>query len=292
MRRSCRLSAPASPPSSDSSELGHGGRSFAKSGMAEQGAFLTTIETSPFFQTTRQLTAVGLVASPRYGENQQGGLADPRFQRPACSRRPRPLRQGLRGLRPLPRHRCGQGGRMSAKYKTSQTVDFVVVGSGAAGGVIGARAVACRPTTRGGAGTGPPPGAGRLRARRTQVPAAQRASPTTPDANPQSFRRDPSQKAQSAPRDASGLVYARVVGGSSNHYTANYWRFHEIDFQERSAAGRPSPARASPTGPSPTRSSSPTTRRWNGTSACPALAGASPVRSAAHRSPTPCRPCR
>jgi hypothetical protein len=27
------------------------------------------------------------------------------------------------------------------------------------------------------------------------------------------------------------------VGGSSNHYTANFWRFHEIDFHERSVYG-------------------------------------------------------
>ncbi len=50
-------------------ELGHGGRKFAAAGMAEQGAFITTIETSAFFMTTRQMTAVGLVASPRYGGN-------------------------------------------------------------------------------------------------------------------------------------------------------------------------------------------------------------------------------
>ena len=28
-----------------------------------------------------------------------------------------------------------------------------------------------------------------------------------------------------------------IVGGSSNHFTANYWRFHEIDFNERSVLG-------------------------------------------------------
>ena len=33
------------------------------------------------------------------------------------------------------------------------------------------------------------------------------------------------------------LFYARMVGGSSNHFTANYWRFHEIDFHERSVLG-------------------------------------------------------
>ena len=28
-----------------------------------------------------------------------------------------------------------------------------------------------------------------------------------------------------------------MVGGSSTHYTANFWRFHEIDFNERSVLG-------------------------------------------------------
>ncbi len=32
-------------------------------------------------------------------------------------------------------------------------------------------------------------------------------------------------------------MYARLVGGSSNHFTANFWRFHEIDFHERSVLG-------------------------------------------------------
>ena len=33
------------------------------------------------------------------------------------------------------------------------------------------------------------------------------------------------------------LYYARTDGGSSTHYTANYWRFREIDFIERSVLG-------------------------------------------------------
>jgi choline dehydrogenase-like flavoprotein len=33
------------------------------------------------------------------------------------------------------------------------------------------------------------------------------------------------------------LFYARGVGGSSVHFTANFWRFHEIDFIERSRLG-------------------------------------------------------
>ena len=33
------------------------------------------------------------------------------------------------------------------------------------------------------------------------------------------------------------LWYGRGVGGTSLHYTANFWRFHEIDFVERSVLG-------------------------------------------------------
>jgi choline dehydrogenase-like flavoprotein len=33
------------------------------------------------------------------------------------------------------------------------------------------------------------------------------------------------------------LIYGRVVGGGTVHFTANYWRFHEIDFIERSKRG-------------------------------------------------------
>jgi choline dehydrogenase-like flavoprotein len=52
----------------------------------------------------------------------------------------------------------------------------------------------------------------------------------------QSFRNDPAKRAEPvATRPA--LWYARTVGGSSLHYTANYWRFHELDFNERSLLG-------------------------------------------------------
>jgi choline dehydrogenase-like flavoprotein len=40
------------------------------------------------------------------------------------------------------------------------------------------------------------------------------------------------------PRWGQGLLlYARLVGGSSVHFTANFWRLHEIDFVERSRLG-------------------------------------------------------
>ena len=54
--------------------------------------------------------------------------------------------------------------------------------------------------------------------------------------SPQTFRDDPNVEAE-RPRTGNPLVYARLVGGSSTHFTANYWRFHEIDFHERSVLG-------------------------------------------------------
>jgi len=53
---------------------------------------------------------------------------------------------------------------------------------------------------------------------------------------PQTFRPTPADEAQvrSFP---PALLYARGVGGSSVHFTANFWRFHPIDFNERTRWG-------------------------------------------------------
>jgi choline dehydrogenase-like flavoprotein len=120
------------------------------------------------------------------------------------------------------------------RYRDSDTVDFVIVGSGAAGGVI-ARELS--------------------RARLSVVVLEQgpRLAPADfehdelkywfmggiscdPLRNPQTFRRDASQTAE-RPTVRTPLFYARGVGGTTLHYTANYWRFREIDFRERSLLG-------------------------------------------------------
>ena len=46
-----------------------------------------------------------------------------------------------------------------------------------------------------------------------------------------------SDRTAERPGASNPLIYARLVGGSSNHFTANFWRFHEIDFHERSVLG-------------------------------------------------------
>jgi choline dehydrogenase-like flavoprotein len=50
---------------------------------------------------------------------------------------------------------------------------------------------------------------------------------------PNTFRKMEKEKAKVQP----AIGYGRMVGGGSVHFTANYWRFHEIDFIERSHWG-------------------------------------------------------
>jgi len=50
---------------------------------------------------------------------------------------------------------------------------------------------------------------------------------------PNTFRSSEKEKAKTQP----AIIYGRMVGGGSVIYSANYWRFHEIDFVERSRLG-------------------------------------------------------
>jgi choline dehydrogenase-like flavoprotein len=54
-----------------------------------------------------------------------------------------------------------------------------------------------------------------------------------PKLQPTTFRKTPEDKA----KQQRALVYGRLVGGTSVHFTANFWRLHEIDFIERSRVG-------------------------------------------------------
>lgn len=116
-------------------------------------------------------------------------------------------------------------------FATDTAVDFVVIGSGPAGASV------ARELTRKGfdvvlleQGRAIPPeemehdewGAF-FSGRWTNDPATQ----------PQTFRNDAKEKA----RERLYLGYAKVVGGTSFHYTANYWRFRPIDFNEFSTKG-------------------------------------------------------
>ena len=117
------------------------------------------------------------------------------------------------------------------KYRPSDEVDFVIVGSGAAGGILakelaghGFKVVVLE--------QGP-----YLTEKdfvHDEIKVLQEDLLTNhPKLQPNTFRKTPEDKA----KQQRALVYGRLVGGTSVHFTANFWRFHEIDFIERSKVG-------------------------------------------------------
>jgi len=118
-------------------------------------------------------------------------------------------------------------------FPLDEPVDFVIVGSGSSGGIL------AKELSTGG-----------FKVVVLEQGKYRRASDFTHDelamfvqdefiggkaVHQQTFRRDESEVAELAPRQAAG--YAMTVGGSSVHFSANFWRFREIDFNERSVLG-------------------------------------------------------
>ena len=117
------------------------------------------------------------------------------------------------------------------RFDTNEEVDFVVIGSGPAGGSV------ARELTRLGHNVV-------LLEQGKQYTRADFHHDelsvvfnnhycNTPPAHTQTWRKTSQDKAE--PRH--GLLYATAVGGSSMHYAANYWRFRPIDFNEFSQKG-------------------------------------------------------
>ena len=119
-------------------------------------------------------------------------------------------------------------------HPLTQAVDFAIVGSGAAGGVL-ARELSSAGFSVVVLEQGP---------RLTLADFEHDELKYWFDAgitndvvkNPQTFRDDHAKRGERNMIRPS-LCYARTVGGTTVHYTANYWRFREIDFEERSRRG-------------------------------------------------------
>ena len=109
-------------------------------------------------------------------------------------------------------------------YRDSDTVDFIIVGSGAAGGVM-ARELAQAGLTVVLMEQGP---RFSVRSFRHDELKEWSLGGITNDAvkNPQTFRDDARKKAE-LQIFKPPLWYGRGVGGASLHYTANFWRFHD-----------------------------------------------------------------
>src|SRR5271163_2649541 len=114
---------------------------------------------------------------------------------------------------------------MSATFRPSDTVDFLVIGAGAAGGVVakelstaGFSVVVLEqgPYLKEKDFTHDEFGVG-----------YQSAIANDPKLQPNTFRSKSSEAAKTEQR----YSYGRLVGGGSVHFTANYWRFHPDDFR-------------------------------------------------------------
>jgi choline dehydrogenase-like flavoprotein len=166
----------------------------------------------------------------------------------------------------------------SVRFPPSQVVDFVIVGSGAAGGIM-----AKELSTAGFSVVVLEQGPRLTEADFTHdefgvfMQGRHRNFPST---QPQMFRADPS----GTPQLGLPLIYGRHVGGSNAHFTANFWRLRPNDFNEASRLGG-----VAGTTLVDWPSSSPITPRPNGSW----VYQASRVRSIRRdRSPIRCRRCR
>jgi choline dehydrogenase-like flavoprotein len=122
------------------------------------------------------------------------------------------------------------------RFPTREPVDFVIVGSGSAGGVL------ARELSRAGFDVvvleqGPYRTSEEFGHDEVKnfILGDLSGHPSWND--PQSFRADPSEAAVVSQGGLAPALYARTVGGASVHYSGNYWRMRPVDFQERSLLG-------------------------------------------------------
>jgi choline dehydrogenase-like flavoprotein len=124
---------------------------------------------------------------------------------------------------------AGQGAQR--RYAPNEAVDFVVVGSGPAGGSV-ARELARLGHSVVLLEQGKHYSRGDFHHDELGT-VINNAYCNTPPEHIQTWRKTPDDKAE----QRHYLLYANAVGGSSMHYAANYWRFRPGDFNEFSRKG-------------------------------------------------------
>jgi len=121
------------------------------------------------------------------------------------------------------------------RFPLREPVDFVVIGSGAAGGVI-AKELSTAGFDVVVLEQGPYRRAADFKHDELGVFFNQELMGGHEGKHPQTFRR--SEKEEATVQDfPPPLIYSRGVGGSSVHFSGNFWRFRPSDFKERSLYG-------------------------------------------------------
>ena len=122
------------------------------------------------------------------------------------------------------------------KYRTREAVDFVIIGSGAAGGVL-ARELSTNGFSVVVLEQGQYRTAADFKHDELDIIFNNELLNHPGWNDPQTFRQFATETAVQVQDGPPPAFYARGVGGSSVHFTANYWRFHQSDFKERSLLG-------------------------------------------------------
>lgn len=118
-----------------------------------------------------------------------------------------------------------------APYRPNHPVDFIVIGSGAAGGAV-AKELAVAGFEVVVLEQGPYLREKDFKHDEVKINFFNQLT-NDPKRQPQTFRKTESEKA----KVQFSAGYGREIGGGTVHFTANWWRFHEIDFNERSRFG-------------------------------------------------------
>jgi choline dehydrogenase-like flavoprotein len=120
------------------------------------------------------------------------------------------------------------------QFQQGDAVDFAIVGSGAAGGVL-ARELAEAGFSVVVLEQGPRIESDEFRHDEWAYKNLEELAWGRRQGHPQTYRATEDETAEIA--DTAVLSYAHNVGGSSVHFSANYWRFRPVDFMEHSLVG-------------------------------------------------------